>query len=160
MPVDDVVLGVGQRSEYVEGHCSGGQYQKFSHHPLRSILAPWGGSCWDGKWARNWRSDMKPFTLRGPQRGNFGGQNSAAVFRSHGSEATTFGILLNNRTARTEIFMAALFSTDANDPSEEKILNVWICKMRKKLKPYGVEIKTHWGECWRCPRPVRKLPAG
>ena len=30
-----------------------------------------------------------------------------------------FGILLNNRPARTETFMAALFSTDADDPPEE-----------------------------------------
>jgi hypothetical protein len=159
MPVDDVVLGVGQRSEYVEATAAAPSTRNFPI-TLSVLFWPLGAVRVGRKWARNWRSDMKPFTLRGPQRGNFGGQNSAAVFRSHGSEATTFGILLNNRTARTEIFMAALFSTDANDPSEEKILNVWICKMRKKLKPYGVEIKTHWGECWRCPRPVRKLPAG
>jgi hypothetical protein len=48
---------------------------------------------------------------------------------------------------RPETFMAALFSTDADDPFGGKILDVWICKMRKKLKPYGIEIKTRWGEC-------------
>ena len=30
----------------------------------------WGRFVLDGKWACNWRADMKPFTLRGPQRGN------------------------------------------------------------------------------------------
>ena len=53
--------------------------------------------------------------------------------------------------------MAALFSTDADDPSEEKILDVWICKMRKKLKPYGIEIKTQGGECWEMPEAGREI---
>jgi hypothetical protein len=43
--------------------------------------------------------------------------------------------------------MAALFSTDADDPFGGKILDVWICKMRKKLKPYGIEIRIRWAEC-------------
>jgi DNA-binding response OmpR family regulator len=67
------------------------------------------------------------------------------------SEATIFSVLLANRAPRAEAFMNALFSTDADDPPEEKILDVWICKMRKKLKPFGIEIKTHWGECWEMP---------
>ena len=56
-----------------------------------------------------------------------------------------FGVLLNNRAPGAEAFMVALFSTDADDPPDEKILDVWICRMRKKLKPYGIEIKTHGG---------------
>ena len=31
-----------------------------------------------------------------------------------------FGILLHNRAPRTETFMTALFSEDADDPPEEK----------------------------------------
>ena len=80
---------------------------------------------------------MKPFTLRGPQRGNFGGQKSPSYFDLTPSEATMFVIMLSRRPDCPETLMAALFSTDADDPSEEKILDVWICKMRKKLKPYG-----------------------
>jgi hypothetical protein len=30
-------------------------------------------------------------------------------------------------------------------PARGKILDVWVCKMRKKLKPFGINIKTHWG---------------
>jgi two-component system, cell cycle response regulator CtrA len=56
--------------------------------------------------------------------------------------------------------MAALFSTDADDPSEEKILDVWICKMRKKLKLYGIEIKTQGGECWEMPEAGREIARG
>jgi hypothetical protein len=54
--------------------------------------------------------------------------------------------------------MAAPFSADANDPSGEKILDVW--KMRKKLKPYGVEIKTQWGECWEMPEAGKEIARG
>ena len=34
--------------------------------------------------------------------------------------------------------MAALSSTDADDPSEEKILDVWICKMPEEAKALRV----------------------
>ena len=76
------------------------------------------------------------------------------------SEGTMFGILLHNRAPRTETFMTALFSEDADDPPEEKILDVWICKMRKKLKPFGIEIKTHWGECWEMPEASKEIARG
>lgn len=65
-----------------------------------------------------------------------------------------FGVLLNNRAPRAEAFMVALFSTDADDPPDEKILDVRICRMRKK--PYGIEIKTHGGECWEMPQESKK----
>jgi DNA-binding response OmpR family regulator len=61
------------------------------------------------------------------------------------SEAVMFGVLLNNRICQASTFMSALFSLDVDDPPEEKILDVWICRMRKKLKPFGIEIKTHHG---------------
>jgi two-component system cell cycle response regulator CtrA len=67
------------------------------------------------------------------------------------SEAEMFNVLLNNRAPRVEAFIAAMYSTEADEPPGEKILDVWICKMRKKLKPFGIEIKTHWGECWEMP---------
>lgn len=67
------------------------------------------------------------------------------------SESIMFNVLLANRAPRAETFTTALYSADADDPPDEKILDVWICKMRKKLAPHGIEIKTHWGECWEMP---------
>jgi DNA-binding response OmpR family regulator len=67
------------------------------------------------------------------------------------SEALMFGVLLNNRTCQVSTFMTALFSLEIDDPPEEKILDVWVCKMRKKLTPYGIEIKTHWGVGYEMP---------
>jgi two-component system cell cycle response regulator CtrA len=34
---------------------------------------------------------------------------------------------------------------DAILQPEIKIIDVLVCKIRKKLKPFGIEISTHWG---------------
>jgi two-component system, cell cycle response regulator CtrA len=73
------------------------------------------------------------------------------------SEATIFRVLLANRAPRPEALMNALFSTDVDEAPDEKILDVWICKMRKKLKPHGIEIKTNWGECWEMPESSKEI---
>ena len=80
-----------------------------------------------------------------------GGAEPPPLFGLTVSEMTMFNVLLNNRTARPDTFMVALYSTDADDPPDEKILDVLIHKMRKKLKPFGIEIVTHFGECWEMP---------
>jgi two-component system cell cycle response regulator CtrA len=67
-------------------------------------------------------------------------------------EAAIFGVLLANRAPRKSTFMTALYSDGAyDDEAEEKIIDVWICKIRKKLKPFGIEIKTNWGESYEIP---------
>jgi hypothetical protein len=53
--------------------------------------------------------------------------------------------------------MAALYSDQADEPPDEKILDVWICKMRKNLKPFGIEVKTHWGESWEIPEASKAI---
>ena len=32
------------------------------------------------------------------------------------------------------------------DEAEIKIVDVWICKIRKKVKAYGIEVQTQWGQ--------------
>ena len=61
------------------------------------------------------------------------------------NESIIFGVLLNNLSPRKSTFMTALFSDRIDDPPDIKIIDVWICKMRHKLKPFGIEIKTVWG---------------
>jgi two-component system cell cycle response regulator CtrA len=58
------------------------------------------------------------------------------------SEATTFGVLLSTRLPRRETFMLALFSDRVDDAPDQKIIDVFICKLRKKLKPYGIDVET------------------
>jgi two-component system cell cycle response regulator CtrA len=67
------------------------------------------------------------------------------------SEAAMFGLLLANRAPRKETFMTALYALNSDDPPEIKIIDVFICKMRKKLRPFGIEINTNWGESCEIP---------
>lgn len=62
-----------------------------------------------------------------------------------GSEARLFGALLEREQLTKEGAMAALYRDAGDDEPEIKIVDVFICKMRKKLKPFGVTIETRWG---------------
>lgn len=44
--------------------------------------------------------------------------------------------------------MAALYPLEA-DEAEIKIIDVFVCKLRRKLAPLGVEIGTAWGRGYR-----------
>jgi two-component system cell cycle response regulator CtrA len=63
------------------------------------------------------------------------------------NEVIMFGVLMKREHALKSTFMAALYSDKHEDAiAQEKIIDVWICKMRAKLKPFGVEISTRWGQ--------------
>lgn len=64
------------------------------------------------------------------------------------SEARVFGVLLERDVATKNAIMAALYRNDGRDEAELKIVDVFVCKIRKKLKGFGVEIVTHWGMGW------------
>ncbi|MDF2809344.1 MAG: winged helix family transcriptional regulator [Microvirga sp.] len=61
------------------------------------------------------------------------------------SEACVFGVLLRREIATKDAVMAALYRSTAKDEAELKIVDVFICKMRKKLRPFGITIITRWG---------------
>lgn len=42
------------------------------------------------------------------------------------------------------------------DPPEEKIIDVYICKIRAKVKRHGIKIDTVWGDGWRVDRDNRE----
>lgn len=61
-------------------------------------------------------------------------------------EASIFGMLDKQRgraLSRDRIFWA-LYG-DQNDPPATKIIDVVICRIRQKLAPFGLVIRTHWG---------------
>lgn len=63
------------------------------------------------------------------------------------SESTCLGVLLNNKAPRKLTFQLALYGNKPDDDEAEiKIIDVMVCKLRKKLKPLGVEIGTSRGE--------------
>lgn len=63
-------------------------------------------------------------------------------------EAQVFGVLLARPLARKDTIMQALYAGRAGDPPEDNICDLWICKLRRKLRPFGIEIKTAWGQGW------------
>jgi two-component system cell cycle response regulator CtrA len=66
-------------------------------------------------------------------------------FRLSPQEELVFGVLMAREMMTVEMAMAALYHNLGKDPAEKKIVDVFICKIRKKIKPFGVEIKTVWG---------------
>lgn len=68
-------------------------------------------------------------------------------FSLTGNEARAFGVLLNRDVANRDMIMHALYGGKSDaDVAEPKIVDVFICKTRKKLKRFGIEIKTQWGQ--------------
>jgi len=52
------------------------------------------------------------------------------------------------RIRTKEQLLADVYWSENDDP-EIKIIDVWICKLRKKLQPLGVNIQTVWGQGYR-----------
>ncbi|TPN44433.1 winged helix family transcriptional regulator [Mesorhizobium sp. B1-1-4] len=63
-----------------------------------------------------------------------------------GSEARLFAFLTTRDVATKAAIMQAIYSPGVDDEPEPKIVDVFVCKMRKKLKPFGVSIETVWGQ--------------
>ncbi|KAB1068868.1 helix-turn-helix domain-containing protein [Methylobacterium planeticum] len=65
-----------------------------------------------------------------------------------GQEVRVFGCLVNREVATKDAIMTALYADRATveEVAEPKIVDVFICKIRKKLRPYGVGIQTVWGQ--------------
>lgn len=61
------------------------------------------------------------------------------------SEASIFGTLVANTEMTKEMALHALLRVGADKEPDIKIVDVFICKMRPKLKRFNVEIKTLWG---------------
>jgi two-component system cell cycle response regulator CtrA len=62
------------------------------------------------------------------------------------SEAAMVGILAKRgRVSKMQIYDFAFGERLEQDQPEPKIIDVLICKIRAKLAPHGVEIKTIWG---------------
>ncbi|MDR6953812.1 two-component system cell cycle response regulator CtrA [Ancylobacter sp. 3268] len=64
------------------------------------------------------------------------------------SEACVCGVLLKRELATKAAVMAALYRADGRDEPDTKIADVFICKIRKKLTPFGIVITTRHGLGW------------
>jgi two-component system cell cycle response regulator CtrA len=67
------------------------------------------------------------------------------------AEGRVFGVLMRRDIATKDAVMATLYSALGKDEADLKITDVLICKIRKKVIPFGVSIKTVWGQGWTMP---------
>lgn len=68
-------------------------------------------------------------------------------WRLTAAEARVFSHLTTKPQCTKESIMAALYGLKPNtDEPEIKIVDVFVCKLRKKLRPFGVKIVTVWGQ--------------
>ena len=75
------------------------------------------------------------------------------------NEAVIFGTLLKQRLVLRTSLMEALYF-HKQDEADIKIVDVWVCKMRKKLKPWGIEIETQWGQGYFLPAASKVIAQG
>lgn len=68
------------------------------------------------------------------------------VFGLTPSESRILSVLMQRIMATKEQLLIAVTSdVTGNKQPEIKIVDVYICKMRKKLEPFGIVIETVWG---------------
>jgi len=67
------------------------------------------------------------------------------------TEARLFSAIAGREMATKQYLMTALYSDRPDEEPEIKIVDVLVCKIRKKLRPFGVEIKTIWGQGYMLP---------
>jgi two-component system cell cycle response regulator CtrA len=71
-------------------------------------------------------------------------------FRLSRQEAALFGLLMKNPLVSKEFAIRALY-LHQQDEAEIKIIDVFVCKIRAKLKPWNIEIGTQWGQGYFIP---------
>lgn len=59
-------------------------------------------------------------------------------------EAGLFGFLLRRDFVTKQAALSALYG--GMDEPEIKIIDVFICKLRKKIAPFGIRVETQWGQ--------------
>jgi len=72
-------------------------------------------------------------------------------FRLTPQETKMLGRLLKGGLVTKEAFMSILYRDHGKDEAEIKIVDVFICKLRRKLKPFDLEITTMWGQGYLMP---------
>jgi DNA-binding response OmpR family regulator len=86
-----------------------------------------------------------------------GEQSMPVEWRLTQQEQRVMGVLVNREFASKDAIMAALYRNLGRDEAEPKIVDVFVCKIRKKLKPFGIDIRTVWGTGYCLPPEQRTL---
>lgn len=75
-------------------------------------------------------------------------------------EVTVVAVLVNQTVATRSACMTALYYDKPEDEPYEKIIDILIHRIRKKISPFGWKIKTYWGHGWWLSDRDRKAIAG
>ena len=67
------------------------------------------------------------------------------VLRLTGSEGTVLGVLMARAMATKEQIMNLVYAARIDDEPNIKVIDVFVCKLRAKLKPFDINIQTIWG---------------
>jgi two-component system cell cycle response regulator CtrA len=74
------------------------------------------------------------------------------------SEASIIGCLYARQSCTKALLHGLLYGNRLDaDVAMEKIIDVFICKLRKKLKPYGIEVETIWGHGYAMHEPSKEI---
>ncbi len=65
------------------------------------------------------------------------------IFRLTRSERIVLHVIMTKPIATKEMIYAYIYGPDS--PVHQKILDVFLCKIRRKLMPFQVRIETSWG---------------
>ncbi len=69
------------------------------------------------------------------------------AFRLTKIEGLLLSILCEREMVRKADLHSCVYAGKLDDKvAEEKIIDVWVCKMRRRLKVFGIEIQTLWGQ--------------
>lgn len=60
-------------------------------------------------------------------------------------ETRVFGVLMVREIASKEQILDIVYDDPLKDKPAVKIVDVFVCKIRRKLEPFGVGIETLWG---------------
>jgi DNA-binding response OmpR family regulator len=66
------------------------------------------------------------------------------------NETVIFGLLMKQKLVLRTSMMLELYM-HSQDEADIKIIDVWVCKMRKKVKAYGITICVKWGQGYFMP---------
>lgn len=72
-------------------------------------------------------------------------------------EAMLVCLMVGRDIVSKDYAIMAMYALNTGDEiPDQKIIDVFACKVRKKLKPFGVKIITHWGQGYSLEPSVRE----
>lgn len=77
--------------------------------------------------------------------------------RLTGAESCVLGALFRRDHCTKDQIMRAVYSARVDTEPQIKIIDVFVCKIRKKLAPFGITIGTLWGRGYYMATPSKAV---